>query len=200
MKNLVLFILCLFVFSCENTQINPNGFYAKQVGIIPLDTTMVWNYEISIYDSSRVYLYSISEKIVDTTVLNGLPAYKMRYTSGNYIAYYKLQNTIEGLTSERNGNYSYIKYPTSVNDTFVSALWTTNNCQISQYSTTLYTDTTVTVNGQIYDNCVIYSTIKDTLCGVILANSISYYKPNLGLVYRVVLKPNNDTSYIMRII
>jgi len=190
MKNILL-LLCVLLFSCgEKIKPNDTNFYAKQSGAIPLDTAQEWIYDIVYYDTINTYYLQETHEVIDTANLYGTPAYKLRVTSNMNDYTLTLQNTPIGTYIATQSGTNFLKYPCSVNDTFDCFTW--NNlqygCFITHKATVISVDSTIGIDNMIYDNCIVYERLSDTVCGFIQLHAFEFYKPEKGLIYRITYK------------
>ncbi len=194
MKNLFLFLFAaLLIVSCRERVIIPPhssiNYYARQNGLTSMDTTSFWAYQSVTYfsqdDSTR---YMETHTVVDTSIINGLPAYDISVTTSFTSSTYSMRSDSTGLYTECQGYVNYLKYPTLVGDTF--AIINKNGCLI--YATTVSTDTTINYNGYEYANCIAYHTWFQNGC-VTMSDTYSFYQYNLGLVAQHVNGQNSIT-------
>lgn len=188
MKNILL-IFCVLLFSCGE-KLTKSNFYAKQSGAIPLDTAQKWIYDIVYYDTINTYYMQETQEIVDTAKLYGTPAYKLKVTSNMNSYMLILQNTLVGTYIATQNGTNFLKYPCAVNDTFDCFTW--NNlqygCLINHKATVISVDSTIQINSLVYDNCVVYERLSDTICGYGQLHAFEFYKPEKGLIYRITYK------------
>lgn len=191
MKNILL-IFCVLLFSCGE-KIEKSNFYAKQPGVILLDTAQKWVYDIVYYDTINTYYMQETHEIIDTAILYGIPAYKLKVTSNMNSYILTLQNTPIGTYIASQNGTNFLKYPCTQNDTFDCFTWDNlqYGCLINHKATVISIDSTIVINNMVYDNCIVYERLNDTICGYVQLHAFEFYKPEKGLIHRITYKRQN---------